>query len=319
MSEKHGELLAAREPYAYLFTVFTAVHNRGHLLHRVYDSLLAQTEKDFEWLIVDDGSTENIGALVGVWQQEDRIPIRYVRKENGGKHTAHNVGVTQARGELFLNLDSDDECVSTALERFRYHWDSIPPDQKHRFSAVSCNCVDQHQRLVGQRFPADPTDSDSLEIRYRYKVRGEKWGFHRTEVLREFLFPEDMKQTYVPESIVWKRIARKYKTRYVNESLRVFWMEGVSQGSRGHPGRNAPGRRLSHLCVLNEELDWFKVAPMKLFRSGINYSRNSFHIGMPILDQAREIKTRGGRVLWVTGLPLGYLAYVLGNLGLLKG
>jgi glycosyltransferase involved in cell wall biosynthesis len=305
--------------YACRFTVFTAVYNRGALLHRVYDSLVAQTNRDFEWLVVDDGSTEDIRSLVQAWQDEKKLPIRYIYQENGGKHTAHNRGVAEAQGEFFLNLDSDDECVPKALERFSYHWDSIPADQKPRFSAVTCHCVDQHGRLVGDRFPRDPTDSDPLEIRYRYRVRGEKWGFHRTDVLREFPFPEDVKRTYIPESIVWNKIARKYKTRYVNEALRVFWSEGVSQGARGHPARNAIGRRLFHLTALNEELDWFRVAPARLFRSAINYARNSFHLGISLADQYRQIDSRGGRILWALGIPLAYLAYALGNLGVLKG
>jgi glycosyltransferase involved in cell wall biosynthesis len=317
--EEQFQLSSIDDKYQYLFTVFTATYNRGYTLHRVYDSLKAQTYRNFEWLVIDDGSTENIREIVEKWQQENLFPIRYLYKENGGKHTAFNRGVQEAKGELFLNLDSDDSCVPEALEKFKYHWDSIPVEQKDKFSAVTCLCQDQHGNLVGDRFPFDVIDSDSLEIYYRYQVTGEKWGFHRTEVLKEFPFPEEIKKTYMPESLVWNRISRKYKTRYVNEILRTFWIEEISQGHGGNPGRNSVGRRLAHLAVLNEEIDWLTVNPWLFVRSAINYSRNCFHLGIWPWKQWQALDTTAGKILWAIALPWGYLAYTLGMIGILKG
>lgn len=93
-----------------LFTVFTPTYNRAHLLHRVYESLKKQTCKDFEWLIVDDGSTDATGDLIAAWQQESLtdFPIRYIWQDNGHKKSAFNRGVKEAHGELFVPWDSDD-------------------------------------------------------------------------------------------------------------------------------------------------------------------------------------------------------------------
>lgn len=176
--------------YKYTFTVFTPTFNRAHTLHRAYESLKAQTFRDFEWLIVDDGSNDNTKALVEKWQMEASFPIRYIFQENQGKHVAFNHGVELAEGELFLTFDSDDACVPVALERFKYHWDNIPLNEQNNFSAVTALCKDQKGTLVGDKFPLDITDSDSLEIRYKYKVKGEKWGFHRTDILKQFPFPD---------------------------------------------------------------------------------------------------------------------------------
>ena len=111
------------------------------------------------------------------WQAESNFPIRYIFQENQGKPAAFNHGVREARGELFLTLDSDDECVPEALDRFKYHWDTIPSAEKDKFSAVTVLCRDQNGDLVGDKFPRDVLDSDTIEVTFKYGVGGEKWGF----------------------------------------------------------------------------------------------------------------------------------------------
>jgi len=113
-----------------LFTLFTATFNRAHTLHRVYESLVCQTLRDFEWLIVDDGSTDSTREVVEGWQSEAAIPIRYYHQPNAGYHIAFNRGVELARGELFLSLGSDDACKPYALERFYHHWMAIPETER---------------------------------------------------------------------------------------------------------------------------------------------------------------------------------------------
>jgi glycosyltransferase involved in cell wall biosynthesis len=185
--KSHSDL---SEPVEKIFTVFTPTFNRAKTLRRVYDSLHVQSFRDFEWLIVDDGSTDDTHALIDRWQSEAGFSIRYFYQENAGKHVAVNRGVAAANGQFFLILDSDDECVPEALERFLFYWQSIPEADKPRFSGVTCLCEDEQGRLVGSPFPHSPCDSDSIEIRLRYKVKGEKWGFQRTDVMRLFPFPE---------------------------------------------------------------------------------------------------------------------------------
>ena len=210
MNERERQPVEFSQHYQYVFTVFTPTFNRAHTLHRVYESLKAQTYRDFEWLIVDDGSTDNTRKLVEQWQQENLFPIRYLYQENSGKHIAFNRGVREAKGELFLTFDSDDSCVPQALERFKYHWDSIPEDKKEKFSAVTALCINQEGEQIGNSFPFEVTDSDSIEIRTKYGVVGEKWGFQRTEVLKMFPFPEIPGEKFITEGIVWNRLSRQY-------------------------------------------------------------------------------------------------------------
>ncbi|HEX9821809.1 MAG TPA: glycosyltransferase family 2 protein [Methylomirabilota bacterium] len=295
----------------YVFTVFTATHNRAHTLHRVYDSLGAQTFRDFEWLICDDGSTDGTRELVRDWMQEAAFPIRYLWQEHGGKHVAFNRAVREARGRLFLTLDSDDACLPHALERFKHHWDAIPEPERHGFSGLTALCQDQHGRLVGDRFPSDPTDSNSLEIRYRFRVKGEKWGFQRTSVLRRFPFPVREGERHVPPSMVWRAIARHYRTRYVNEVLRIYHIAERPDQLSAFRSRVGLAKELAawYRHVLDHELDWFPVAPVRLTWSAVNYVRFSLHAGSGLGRAIRGIDTPRARLLALSAVPIGLALY----------
>ncbi len=309
MSTENSHLNPGESKYQYVFTVFTPSYNRAHTLHRVYESLKAQTYRDFEWLIVDDASKDNTREVVEQWQQEKIIPIRYIYQEHGHKHIAFARGAKEADGELFLTFDSDDICDSNALERFKYHWDTIPQYQKANFSGVTCLCKTTDGRIVGSRFPADPTDSDALEINYRFKVTGEKWGFHRTDVLRGLSFYEEFRGIYMSEDLYWHQIARKYKTRFVNEALRTYFTDHVSMMNE-RPSKMAFGLKTYYLSVLNDEIQWFRFDPMKFLRLAVHYVRFSFHAGDSAIRQLTKIKTRLGKLLWLIAFPLGSLVYI---------
>jgi glycosyltransferase involved in cell wall biosynthesis len=313
---ENNKFIETDRAYQYKFTVFTPTYNRANTLDRVYGSLKSQTYRDFEWLIVDDASTDNTHELVEKWQQENLMPIRYIYQEHGHKHIAYGRGVKEANGELFLTFDSDDSCEPQALERFKYHWDQIPEDRKKNFSAVTCLCKDVNGEVVGDLFPFNPTDSDSLEIQYRFKVKGDKWGFHRTDVLRQISYHEEFAGIHIPESIYWHKIARKYKTRFVNEAIYTYWYDQVQTSilrNSHHPRTIAVGARIYYLGVLNKEMSWFRFAPFTFWRSALLYVRYSLHLDINIGEQFEKIETRSGRLLWLSAFPGGYLLYLKEN------
>jgi glycosyltransferase involved in cell wall biosynthesis len=302
----------------FTFTVFTPTLDRAHTLERVYGSLVSQTFRDFEWIVVDDGSSDGTEGLVRAWQASADFPIRYVYQEHRGKHVAMNRAVAAARGELFLTVDSDDSFVPTALERFKYHWDSIPVAERDRFSAVTALVADEHRRLIGTRFPRDPTDSNALEIRFRYKVRGDKWGFQRTDVMRSYPFPEiEGYRGLIPEGIVWNAIAQRYKERYVNEILLVAWQDQPTRLSRPiHRGESAEGAMLAYESLLREAIRWFTYAPCDFLKEAARYSRTSFYAGRSAKQQFRALGAWQARVLWALTLPIGWAAFVVEAHGL---
>jgi|SRR5690349_9114617 glycosyltransferase involved in cell wall biosynthesis len=292
----------------YCFTVFTPAYNRAPTLPRVYESLKAQTFRDFEWLIVDDGSTDNTPELVEKWRAEANFPIRYFYQPNQGKPAAFNRGVREAAGELFLTLDSDDSCFPHALSRLKYYWEDIPAQQRAQFSAVTALCRDQNGRLSGKKFPRDVTDSDSVEMYLKGRMTGEKWGFQRTDALREFPFPVIPNQKFVPESIVWMALSRKYRTRFVNEVLRIY---NIRDGASDHLSYLRKdvlwGRAFFYKFVLNDFLGWVLKAPLGMFRSAVQFSRYSFDLGKDPISQLKELNSFLARVLVCSSLPVGFV------------
>lgn len=286
----------------YTFTVFTPTYNRAHTLHRVYESLLKQTFTDFEWLIVDDGSTDHTTELIASWQAP--FPIRYIYKENGGKHTAFNRGVQEAAGELFLTFDSDDSCTPEALQVFNDVWQGI--EDREKFAGVTALCMDESGEVVGDMFTHDVHDATYLEDKYVYKIKGEKWGFQRTDVLKQFPFPEPEGLKLVSEGYVWARISGEYLTRYVNKCLRVYHTE---TGSYVHsaPGKYATELAYSGKETLNYEIRYFWKAPLTFVRQSVHYVRFSLHAQQ---RPFQGLEHALGRVLVSFCLPIGALVFM---------
>jgi len=286
-----------------LFTVFTPTYNRAHLLHRVYESLRAQTCRDFEWVVVDDGSTDATGETVARWRSEADFPIHYQWQANGHKKAAFNTGVRMARGLLFLPADSDDWFVPDALERFAAHWNAIPAERRARFSGVCCLCQDEQGRIVGDRFPGDwGLDANSLEMEHRHRTRGEKWGCHRTDVLRAYPFPGGLRG-HVPESVVWRAIARQYQTRYFNEPLRIYCQDAGDQLTRTpRPHDDAPGALHEKSLVLTHDMGWFTAHPTHFLLEAARWTRYRLHVSRPAAAWPRSA---AGIALVVGMAPVG--------------
>lgn len=290
-----------------LFTVYTPTFNRAHTLHRVFESLQAQTCKDFEWLVVDDGSTDGTAELMARYQEEATFPVRYLQEPHRGAHHAHNLSLREAHGELWVKLDSDDGCVPQTMERLKHHWESIPSDLRDQFSGVTGLCLDQNGTLVGSRFPFDPLDCSAAELEYVHKVRGEKWGCLRLDVLRRFPYPEGIPGNFIPESFIWCQVSKVFKTRHVNEALRIYWMDAPSLvHGRSNPRTNAAGHRLMFKTVLDLESGWFFSAPLRLLRAAVQYSRFAWLSGSGLVRQFFELNSVGGRLLWLLALPGGW-------------
>jgi glycosyltransferase involved in cell wall biosynthesis len=299
------------------FTIFTPTYNRAHVLGRVYRSLVAQTFRDFEWLVIDNASTDGTDALVEGWVRDAEITIRYLRNEvNIGHPGSWRRGIQEARGRLFVETRSADSLVPDALERLIYHWDSIPDDERSRFSAVTALAVDEHGQLNGTPFPRDVVDADSISIRFRHKVKGDKFGFQRLDVLRNVPIPQIPGYTgEIPARIVWRAIARHYKTRYVNERLRVYWQDqgpGLSRPLEGWV--SAPGRVLDTQDLLNNDLSWLPSAPLTFFREAAGYVCSGWHAGRSPTRQIAELRGTGARLLWLAALPVGTAFYLIQRL-----
>lgn len=294
---------------AYTFTVFTSTYNRRDTIPRVYESLLAQTFRDFEWLVVDGGTDSTDEFILRCSEENSSFPIRYFRQENRGKHGAINLGVTEARGRFFLILDDDDECVPETLERFKSLWEAIPDPERSRFAGICALCTDELGQIVGNEFPQDVIDSSFPEIRHRYRVRGEKFYLFLTSVLKEFPFPEEPTIRIIPEGIIWDRISGKYRIRFVNEPLRCYRRD-PRQLTRGLPHEHAGGNCITIRELLDETVGWFRFDPIYFVKNAAHYSRFSLHLGRGLVGPLKSLANPWARALFCLTLPLGVVAYL---------
>lgn len=306
MSDQHGRTAKAKvdEPSVQV-TVFTATFNRRHTLERTYRSLQKQTFKDFEWLIIDDGSTDDTETLISEWlKEENSFPIIYHWKPNGGLHTAHNAAISLARGEYFTTLDSDDWYDPEALMLLTNQWNSLPASKKLEISNIEGLCRHADGTLIGALYPTDVYESDNFSIR-KHKWPMDTLGMYRLDVLKEFPFPEGYEGGFVEAALVWHRIADKYKTLFLNKT--VGYKEYLPVGIT-HRSLTAKFRKSAAKVLYHREFSRIKSAGMiERLKSRINVFRYSYHNKLSIAQQLHE---EPFILSWISFAILGYLIYV---------
>lgn len=213
-----------------MLTVFTPTYNREHLLLRLYESLKKQSCKDFVWLIVDDGSTDNTKSLIESFIAENQITIRYFYQENGGKMRAHNYGVSLCDTELFFCVDSDDWIVDTAVETIINIWNNKISCEHciRKIGGIVAHKGKTDKELLGEKYFPEGIESSTLRNLYRKGFSGETSLVFKTEALKKYYFPEYDGEKYVPEDVVYDRIDSEYELIVLDAILTVC--EIVSQG-----------------------------------------------------------------------------------------
>lgn len=255
-----------------IFTIVTATYNRRRTLKRTYESVRAQTFKNFEWIIVDDGSTDGTEEDVKTWIAENSFPIRFFYQENGGKPSALNRAFEHAKGTYGVVLDSDDEILPHALETFLKLWESIPKDIEPSLSSVVVNCHDQNEQLIGTVFPKSPLYSEPIEVRLKYKVKGDKFSALKVNIIQQYPFPIYKGKSAYEDSI-WMEIGKKYKEAYFNESLFCVHLEEPSITRQANPFKNAFAGFVRERDLLNSQMRGFKWSPAYYLRCAANYRR----------------------------------------------
>lgn len=216
--------------YNYLITVFTSTYNRAYLLPRLYSSLCRQEFKDFEWLVIDDGSTDNTEELMVKYSSQGIINIRYIKTTNGGKHRAINLAAKEAKGELFYIIDSDDYLYDDALQIISLYYGEIRMDNS--FGGIwGLKTHPNGKKLGGGVY--SKIDCTYLEFRYKYHIGGDMAEFFKTDVIREFQFPDISNEKFCSEGLLWTRIASKYKLRFIYEKICIcqYLVDGLTSNT----------------------------------------------------------------------------------------
>lgn len=219
-----------------MITVLTPTFNRGGGgLQSLWDSLQKQTVKEFEWLVVDDGSTDGTKNLITQLQEKSDFPIRYIYKSNGGKHTALNVGIQTICSELTFIVDSDDCVTDDAVESI------LKIHKKYRSQNNICGYAFLRAfpdgKVNGKKFDVNEKIGSYIDVR----VNGDDTGADKAEVfkthcLKEFPFPEYPNEKFLGEDLVWVRMARKYEMVHINKAIYVgnYLEDGLTNNRRKH-------------------------------------------------------------------------------------
>lgn len=211
-----------------MITVFTPSYNRKKELKDLYESLKKQTNKDFEWLIVDDGSNDNTKEYINKLINEKKINIRYLYKENGGKQSAYNLGLKEAKGNIFLCIDSDDILDEFAIENISNDFKNIKKDNKICGIMYNQNDKNDKNKLIGTSFPSENLIDSYYNIYNKLEVTGDKMIVLYTTIAKKYPFPIIEKEKFVPEALIYNRISEKYK--FICKNQVVAYKEYLDSG-----------------------------------------------------------------------------------------
>jgi len=285
-----------------MITILTPSYNRGYIIKKAYDSLVRQEDKDFEWLIVDDGSTDDTKKIVDGFIKENKIKIRYYYKKNGGKHTALNYGIKRLKGDLVLILDSDDYLTDDAVKKIKFFWNKYCDNEK--ICGLSFLRELKNRKTIAKKYEGTEIISNHITFRYNKGLLGDMAEVFRADVIKKYPFPVYDGERFLSEAIVWNRIAFDYDTVYINEPIYVC--EYLEDG-------------LSNSCLNSRikcpvgSLENSKVFMDKRFKLSIRIKNAILYIGFSLIAKRKIkqiIKESNHSLLTVLVLPLGFLFYL---------
>ena len=298
-------------------TIFTPTYNRSGLLMRVYECLKEQSNNRFVWLVVCDGSTDDTDEKMMRLVDESGIPLRYVSKGNGGKHTALKLGMEVTETKYFCDCDDDDTYTPDMVDFFLKVWSQIESEGRDDIGAVRSLTQNVEGKIVcGYDFDLNEMgrqfDATTLEMEYVRYQHQENQTCYSTKALRSVdIWPTDYwlsnHHTFLSEGIWQGRLARKYKCRYVYKVTRMYneTTEGLMRGKMDH--QRAINTFLNYHMLLNEQWDYISRNKRKLLKQiGIMGAFRSF-AGISVFEQMGHIIPFSLKCWTLMAAPFCYL------------
>lgn len=220
------------------FSVVTATFNRGDLIHRVFESLMEQSFKDFEWVVVDDGSEDNTESVISGFESKSFFDIKYIKTDNAGKASALNTSLEHCDGVLYLVIDSDDWCDSNALDVLYQEYAVLQKmGVADEYFAISSLKRYQNGKVVGDDYSKLEKYGMTYIDRLNRGVVGDKWECLFFDKIKGHYYPIALGEKYMAPGYLYLILARDgYKTVFVNKSLSVveYQFDGISRNSLRH-------------------------------------------------------------------------------------
>lgn len=206
-----------------MFNIITPTFNRSHTLNRVYESLIQQETQQFDWIIVDDGSTDSTEELVKKWIQSNHIRIKYFKLSvNQGKSMAVNFGLDYCTHPYTIIADSDDSFCKETLTDLLFFWNAINILNDNTIAAIWTLTKDENGKIVGDKFPKNVWQVNFEERVLKNTIRGEKWACWKTSILCQFKMYA-LPNCHIQESQTWNSINKEYDFLCVNKAHRLYF------------------------------------------------------------------------------------------------
>lgn len=293
-------------------TILTPSYNRAHTLPRVFESLQKQTFQDFEWLVIDDGSTDNTKEVVDGFQKISDFKIRYYHQKNHHKFLTFFRGIDLAEGQYFSPLDSDDALLEDALEVLINTWKNIPDSQNIVF--VSTLCEDQFGNLVGDQFTQDPLICTIFDMRFKYNIKGDKWGMGKTEIYKKMkLNLDDLSgRGFIPEGVFQYQFDKLGLHYCINKVTRIYFRDmndELSLANQFYDRKNAFGLAENYKAFLNTYHTKFFSYPKTLIRNLGGYLKFSALDKRSYVKSIKEIDSTVLKLLTIVFYPIFKIIY----------
>lgn len=280
-------------------TIFTPAYNRAHTLHLGYEALLRQTCKDFEWLIIDDGSTDNTQALVAGWIKENKIPIRYHYQENQGMHGAHNTAYRLIETELNTCIDSDDYMPDDAVEKIITFWKKYGNDK-----VAGMIGLDQtiQGKIIGTTFQKELKET-TLYGFYENGGKGDKKLVYRTDIIKRYPeYPIFRGEKYVGLAYKYYCVDEDYPLLTMNDVLCIveYQEDGSSMNMYKQYWKNPKGFAFYRKKEMQITRNW-----KRKFMVCIHYVSSSI-----IAKNGHFIQDSPNKLLTFLSIPFGLFLYL---------
>ncbi|TPV33369.1 glycosyltransferase family 2 protein [Paucihalobacter ruber] len=297
--------------FKYKFTVFTPVYNRESTIHRVFNSLNKQTFKDFELILINDGSTDSSHEVILELLKTASFKVNYINNsENQHKMACYFQAIDLAQGKFLIILDSDDECVENALNIFNETYNSIPKNKREIISGITSLCMDVSGQLIGEKFPEHHYYSNTFRKNIYFPNSGERWGFTKTEILKRIkINPNMFSRGLIPEGLIWEFISSQgYETLYINEILRIYHTDTSNRLSNINHKKNSFGVAVYSISVIN----WFSgdyifKKPKYFLKRTYTLLRAANYLNYKKQDYLRAIPNKGLKKIFEIGWHFKHL------------
>ena len=286
------------QPY---LSIITPIYNRAHLISRCYESLNRQTVKEFEWIIIDDGSNDSLDDVVNGFSSD--YPILFLKKSNGGKHTALNISHEYIHGRYVCILDSDDYLTDNAVEKIIEYWNQYDSNKEIGIvTFLKGSSIHKPSCMAHKKDEGKPVDIMRYHRECIYSA--DACEVIRSELFKKYPFPVFEGENFVSEGALWNRVSFTHKCVYINQVIYIadYIEGGLTKSGRRLRVHNPKGGMYTANLNMNR-----KNYLSKRIKNGLLYTCYGFFAKCSPLDMARHCDSK---ILMWCCMPFGYLLYM---------